>query len=161
MIRKYITRGGSCTLVQSITIFPTTTTARPSILDPKYAKALSNRGDLERLLGNWPQAQMDMDRAIEIDPRDVLSGITRAILYSVLHRPDPAIADLTAVIEAEPQDWYAYNSRSVVNARRSKDEAAIADFDAALERASAVRSVPHCNRGYTHALMGKDDLGKR
>jgi tetratricopeptide (TPR) repeat protein len=37
-------------------------------LDPGYARAYSNRGSVEKKIGNYPRARGDFNRAVDLDP---------------------------------------------------------------------------------------------
>src|SRR4030095_6474540 len=79
-------------------------------------KGLPNRADVieaialtQKYSGNWDSAIVELRRAIELDPRNVIASNNLALTYSELRRFPEALATLDRVLAWEPA-----NARSLV-----------------------------------------------
>jgi tetratricopeptide (TPR) repeat protein len=57
---------------------------------------------VQRLLGHWDEAVADLQRAIELDPRDVLASNNLALTYAAMRRFPEALATLERVLAWDP-----------------------------------------------------------
>ena len=108
-------------------------------LDPDFAEAYINRGNVNRILGRNSVAIADFNRAIELDPDNVMAYNNRGLVKNV-------IADNNRAIKLKPDDAEAYNNRWLV-------KSAIADYDRAIEIKPDFAKA-YCDRG-----KAKSDLG--
>ena len=71
-------------------------------LDPKYAKAYSNRGLVYIYRGDLDKAIIDCTKAIGLDPKDAAAHRNRGNVYKKMGDLDKAIADLTCATPTRP-----------------------------------------------------------
>jgi tetratricopeptide (TPR) repeat protein len=79
---------------------------------PRMARMVRERGASHALLGDSVQARADLDKAVELAPREAASYNSRAY-YGYLHFGDPAraMADLDKAIKQDPNYGYAFSNR--------------------------------------------------
>ena len=73
-----------------------------------------------------------IDRAIELDPRNVVAVLGRGILYWKLNRLEEAVSNLSHAIELDPQMEYAYRIRASAKLLLEDYEGALSDLDNAI-----------------------------
>lgn len=82
-------------------------------LNPKDAKAYTNRGLAYYKLGQYQKAIDDYNRAIKLNPKDAYVYLSRGIVYNNLGQHQQAIGDYTKAIEIDPKLVSAYYNRGV------------------------------------------------
>lgn len=119
--------------------------------------ALSQRGYLRALAGQYMEALSDFNEAISIAPEEGAIYRHRGTLYELLGDHKKALADFNRVSELNAQDWRSIILCGEVYRRMGCYQEAIADFN-------RVRQLqPDCawaiaNRGETYRLLGNYDL---
>ena len=104
-------------------------------VDPKNAKAYTNRGSVLTALGRYDEAEADMTRAVELAPQDAVAYQDRGENRLYLDRPDEALADVNKAVElyeAAPKAsgvdaGTIYSTRLFVEQYAGRYDAAIAD----------------------------------
>jgi tetratricopeptide (TPR) repeat protein len=71
--------------------------------------------------GNFDGAITDFDKALEIDPRDVITYGLRGEARERKGKPDGAIADYTKAIEVDPRYVFSYNTLAWLYATTPND----------------------------------------
>jgi tetratricopeptide (TPR) repeat protein len=102
-------------------------------LDPDYATAYNNRGNVYSDQEDLEAAIADYNRAIELNPDYALAYNNRGIAYSDQEDLEAAIADYSRAIELNPDYALAYNNRGIAYSDQEDLEAAIADYNQAIE----------------------------
>jgi tetratricopeptide (TPR) repeat protein len=129
-------------------------------LNPQYAEAYNNRGNLRHIqLKNPTGALADYDRSIALRPNSTLTYVNRANLRAAKFNDiKGAIADFDKSISLDDQDYLVYNNRGYLKDANLNDlPGALADYDQAI--ALNPRSVlAYNNRGNLnyHKLSNKE-----
>lgn len=125
--------------------------------------ALAKRGRLYRIMNKSDQALADLNRAIDLDTRDVNAISQRGFTYWQIGEYGRAMADFSHAILLEPDNAWLLQSRGRIHQARSNYEAALIDFDRAVElepqnvSSILLRSSIHLARGdYRKALNDCD-----
>ncbi len=72
-------------------------------LDPDLAEAYAALGSIQRIHDwNWPQAESNFKRAIELNPNYVKAHLWYALLLSALGRHDEALSEIERAMEIDP-----------------------------------------------------------
>jgi tetratricopeptide (TPR) repeat protein len=79
-----------------------------------FAQSAYDLGTDAKIEGDFETALKHFSQAIKDNPKDALSYMMRADVYSELQDYKSAIADYTAVIKLTPDDAAAYNNRATV-----------------------------------------------
>ena len=112
-----------------------------------------NRGLLREASGNFAGALVDLDMAVQLDPRRPEAYVNRAIARLALGDPAAAIADLDRALTLDPASIAAYTNRA--NARQAQGDVAGALAD--LDRVLAIdprRVLCYITRGNVRASQG-------
>lgn len=131
------------------------------------ADLLIRRGHL-RLQNRDPAgAILDADRAVTLEPLTPRARRLRALVHTVLERPDEALADAEAVVGMSvPGDPESLNLRAYTRAQLKRDlPEALADIELAIERGAGELPEHLDTRGYILHLLGRhheaiDDLNR-
>lgn len=123
---------------------------------PNSARAYANRGGVYTAAGDWPSANRDLDRALEIRPGLVFARIARGAARHLQGDHRAAADDLWLAVETAPNDEVralALRNHGVVMTSLGKYPEALDDFTRALD------IWPHefeslFNRGNLHRLQG-------
>jgi tetratricopeptide (TPR) repeat protein len=109
--------------------------------------------------GQWDEAIVEYNKAIEINPGYAQSYFARGGHYVQIGQYDNAISDFTKVIEINPKYAIAYTNRGVacVASKRQYDNA-ISDFNKAIE-INPRDADAYLNRGVAYA-QGKGQYDK-
>jgi tetratricopeptide (TPR) repeat protein len=117
-------------------------------------------GLIHSRLGNFDQALMEYDRALQLDPENVYALHNRGYTYSILERYDDAIADLDRAIEIDSTSAHAYSSRGMAKIKSKREMEGLQDIGTSLsiddKHAYAYKSLGtyHFDRGeYSQALF--------
>jgi len=117
-------------------------------------KGLPNSADVieaialtQRLLGHWDEAVANLQRAIELDPRDVRASNNLALTYCAMRRFPDALSTLDRVLA-----WDPTNARALL----TKADALMATGD--LQAAEPLLANPElpANRRATYALFQRN-----
>ena len=140
-------------------------------LDPSHDMAYYNRGVVYIRLGNFQQAIIEINKSLDINPKDHLSHFNKAICLEHLHLPRysdkgnvrKAIDEYSHVIELAPDYIPAYYNRAVAyewldERGRYKNKKylsmAIKDYDEILRRNSTDPGAL-VNRGWAFEHLGE------
>lgn len=103
-------------------------------LDPNYADAYYNRGNIWLDYGHSSKAIADFNKAIELNPQYAKAFYARAEAWIAEEQTDKAIDDCTKALEIDPGFVRAYWRRGTIWSMGKKDYArAVADFKKGLE----------------------------
>ncbi len=72
-------------------------------LDPEYEWAITSRGEVRSLTGNYTQALKDFNRALELDPNNNWTLYFRLLTYRAIHQTENANADIAQAIKLAQQ----------------------------------------------------------
>jgi lipoprotein NlpI len=100
-------------------------------LDPNYAEAYDDRGNVYYKSGNNAQALSDFDRAIALRPGFALAYSNRGYVHYVTGDLDQALADLDRSISLDQSQGRAFVNRAIVHAARHDCDGAVQDYMAA------------------------------
>ena len=101
-------------------------------LDPRNAKAFSNRGGAWFKKGQLDQAIADCTEAIRLDPRMASAHGNRGVAWLKKKDLDKAIADLNEAIRLDPRDVHAISNRAAAWYEKAEPDRAIADYTEAI-----------------------------
>ena len=121
------------------------------------ADLLIRRGHL-RLQNRDPAgAILDADRAVTLEPLTPRARRLRALVHTVLERPDEALADAEAVVGMSvPGDPESLNLRAYTRAQLKRDlPEALADIEQAIEKGAGELPEHLDTRGYILHLLGR------
>ncbi len=98
------------------------------------AAAYDNRatGKMQKSV-DFPGAMADLNRAIELDPKNAAYYVDRGLAHMVNDAPAEAIPDFSRAIELEPGNAKAWYWRGQAKDARSDFDGAIADFSQAIK----------------------------
>jgi Flp pilus assembly protein TadD len=115
--------------------------------------AYYNRSIAHFELGNLDLSLTDLDRSIQLAPRDPIPYNRRCILHSLRGDYDAAIIDATKEIELG-QAVSGFTNRAVVQEKKGDYAAAVADFSEVIRR-EPNNPKAYCLRGLALAKTGK------
>ncbi len=119
--------------------------------------ALMGRADLYLEMGEDQKALADMNKAIEIDPKNVSAINMRAAYYADKKMYKEAMNDITKSLKLSKSDnLEAYFTRGLVYAEQDKFKEAIADFDKVIDLDYTFNKA-YYNRGLCYAALGDVD----
>jgi tetratricopeptide (TPR) repeat protein len=122
---------------------------RAITLNPQFAKAFNNRGNLKQEKFNDTKGALaDFDRAISLNPQFTEAYYNRGNLKDdKLDDSKGAFADFDRAISLNPQFALVYNNRGLLKATKTNDsKGALADFDRAISL-NPRSAKAHINRG--------------
>jgi tetratricopeptide (TPR) repeat protein len=132
-------------------------------LNPRYAKAYSNRGTADVKKGLYDAAIGDFNKAIELNPGFAAAYNNRGTVYSKKGLYDTAVKDFNKAIELNPGLAEAYSNRSAALNRQGLYDAVIQgsrnalDLSPDLPEAFVNRSVADLGKGlYREAIQECD-----
>ena len=102
-------------------------------LSPQNALAYSRRGYVYLQTGQFKDALVDLDMALQLDPNDI-DYLNRAIAYSAAGKLTEALTELTTLVERDPTNSSALYQRGLVYRDLMKYSDAVADLRAAQAR---------------------------
>jgi tetratricopeptide (TPR) repeat protein len=107
--------------------------ARASASNLNDTRVLAARGHVLAELGEFMQAQAEMDAALTIDPENDLARLDRGRLRLSRSQPAPAAEDLVKVLSSMPDGRNLFSGRTPI-------DRLLASSDQAFERAVTLRS---------------------
>ncbi|MBV9248158.1 MAG: tetratricopeptide repeat protein [Acetobacteraceae bacterium] len=124
-------------------------------MNPAYAAAWHDRGQILRALGRNDEALECYARALAIDPAFVDAIASRGQTFGALGRNGEALACFDAMVAAAPGSAQALNNRGSALAALKRYSDALSDYDKALSlqpRSTAILN----NRGLALQALGRD-----
>jgi tetratricopeptide (TPR) repeat protein len=106
--------------------------------------------------GQWDEAIVEYNKAIEINPGYAQSYFTRGGHYVQKGQYDKAISDFNKVIEINPKYATAYTNRGAVYVGKGQYDKAISDFNKAIE-INPRDADAYLNRGVAYVGKGQCD----
>ncbi len=103
-------------------------------MNPGYASAYNNRGNLYRKLNKYQEALEDYNKALELDPDYALAYYNRGNLYRELNEHQKALEDYNKALELDPDYALAYYNRGLLYHELNEYQKALEDYNKALER---------------------------
>jgi len=122
----------------------------------ELALAYLDRGRAYGDKGDTDSEMADLDKAIELDPKNTDAYSTRATAYGDKGNYDSEIADESKVIELDPQNETAYYNRGTAYAGKGDNDSAIADEDKAIGL-NAEDTDAYVERGIAYDNKGNHD----
>ncbi|CAG8533295.1 17573_t:CDS:2 [Cetraspora pellucida] len=100
-------------------------------IKPNNVSALTNCGDIYRMLNRYEESLADLNKALEIDPNcvEALNNLT----YRVMDRYEESLTDLSRSLELEPNNVDVLNNRGNIYRMLGKYEESLVDLNKALE----------------------------
>ena len=106
--------------------------------------------------GEYAQAILDYDKAIDLDSDDPIAYNYRGFAKGSLEQYLDALVDYDLAIELDPNYAIAYNNRGFVNRNLERYEQAILDYDRTIALAPDYASA-YNDRGFTHGILGQHE----
>jgi tetratricopeptide (TPR) repeat protein len=102
---------------------------------PKEARLYIDRAVLYAYTGSYKEAFDDLDKAIEIDPKNPQGYVEKGVLYSryMMRQYEKAIENFNKALEIDPRNSRIYFYRGMAYERLGKFEQALKDFEKARE----------------------------
>jgi len=101
--------------------------------NPKDIKALANRGETYRLMGDYQRALADFNQALELNPDYAWAIAHRGETHRLMGCHEEALADFTQAIGLKANYIWALAHRGIVYERLERYEEAITDLNEAIE----------------------------
>jgi tetratricopeptide (TPR) repeat protein len=101
--------------------------------EPENVVQLIERANVSLVYARFDEAISDLDRALELNPRDTKALTTRGYTFGMLSRHEEAISDLDRALELNPRDTEALRVRGEIYGKMERYEVAIRDLTRALE----------------------------
>ena len=101
--------------------------------ESRDAEFYNNRGMAYDKEGQYDQAILDYNKALNINPRYAEAYNNRGVIYRKKGQLDRAISDYNKALKINPRDAEAYNNRGVVYLWKGEFDRAISDYNKALE----------------------------
>jgi tetratricopeptide (TPR) repeat protein len=122
----------------------------------ELAQAYLDRGRAYGDKGDADNEMADLDKAIELDPKNADAYATRGSAYGDKGDYDSEIGDETKAIELDPENATAYYDRGSAYESKGDNDNAIADEDKAIE-IGAEETDPYVERGIAYDNKGDHD----
>jgi len=106
-------------------------------IDPNYADAYYNRGNLKTNTNKNEEALEDFNTAIKLNPTDSASFNNRGVVKRKLNYNVGALSDFSIAIKLNPDDITAFANRGRLKKRYFDSEGAEEDFKQAIANADA------------------------
>jgi DNA-binding SARP family transcriptional activator/Tfp pilus assembly protein PilF len=106
---------------------------------------------------NWLEAERQLDRAIELDPDDVLAYLRRANVRAAVGRHDEAIADVERAVHMAPLSFLVSYNRGLVYYWAGRYDEAVRFLRHTLAMDSSRADV---RRELAHAHLGRGDAAE-
>ena len=107
---------------------------KPVVTDEMKAESEKNRasGDDQASKSNYPAAIRLYEKALELDPDNLLARMNCGAVRNMTNDAEGAIDDMTYVIEQRPNLWKAFFIRGSAYLKKGEASLAIADLDKSL-----------------------------
>ncbi|QDT42675.1 lipoprotein NlpI [Gimesia alba] len=92
-----------------------------------------NRGNIQRLKGEYAKALADLNQAIQLNPSSANAFHIRGLIYFENNQPQKAIADFNEAIRLNPQMVSALNARGIVYRDLNQLDRSLQDFNQAIK----------------------------
>jgi len=125
-------------------------------LDPTFARAYVNRGNVLYRLGQHIRAIQDSDEAIRLDPQRAIAYSNRGGAFMALGQLEKAIKDLDDAVRLDPELAIAYANRSAAFLAQNRFEEALQDSDEAI-RLDPNLAIAYANRGGAFIGLGRPE----
>jgi protein O-mannosyl-transferase len=126
---------------------------RALALEPENEEALSTRGTIHLMRGDYPRARVDLDEALRLRPRSSAAWNNRGLVRLNQGDAEGAIEDFTRAIELGPRSTEGYLNRAVALGGEGRYRDAAADIDRAIEILPG-NARAHLLRGVTRLALG-------
>ena len=126
---------------------------------PNNARIFESLGLIDRRQGRWDEAIRNLERAVELDPRNVYTISLPGELYYNLHKYEESIAMYNRALALEPRSSYL---RMISAALRAEGHADVAPLRAALNTIEAegpASAAEVANISFQLALQERDPAG--
>ena len=128
-------------------------------LDPNYASAYFNRGQIYMELNQFDRAISDYDQAIRLDSSIAKDGFAynnRGVAYMRLEKCDRAIADFDLAIRLSPNYAKAYANRGIAYKKLEQFNRSILDYGEAI-RLDPTNADSYIGRGGVYDRLNQYD----
>jgi tetratricopeptide (TPR) repeat protein len=122
-------------------------------LDPRFAPAYNNRGNLYQLQGNLDKALEDYQQALTLQPNYPLAYFNRGNVYAKKKLYDLAIKDYNQALALAPNLAELYYNRGLALQAAQELTQALADFEKAISLKPDFPLAFHA-RGYLFLIQG-------
>ena len=129
----------------------------PQLARAEAASVFVNSGIANLEQGNYVDAALDFEQAIEVDPESAVYYGIRATAYLGLEEYQWAVEDLDRAIRIDPQEPTYYSSRAIAYAFLGDHEKAVVDWTRAI-RLDTHNANLYDGRGVSHVFL--DEYGK-
>ena len=102
-------------------------------LDPNYAPAYNNRGNVYYNMDEYGLALKDYNKAIAIRPDYATAYNNRGMVYFVRREYEKALTDFNKAIELMPGFALAYNNRGMIYYKKNDNDQAMINFNKAIK----------------------------
>jgi tetratricopeptide (TPR) repeat protein len=102
-------------------------------INPKFADAYADRGDIYSNRGEYDRAILDFNAALQDDPKSMSPDYNRAITFEKKHEWDRALDDYNEAIKLHPRFAEALENRGNIYDNKGMDDRALADLNQAIE----------------------------
>lgn len=135
---------------------------------PQSADAQRGWGRYQFAVGNLPNAETALRKAVDLDPRAAISHLDLGDLYmGGLKRPKEAAESYRRAVELKPDHAGAHNGLGMALAALGRTDEAVAEFEAAAKLAPenplpliSLGRLYSAKKDYTKALEAYDRLSK-
>ena len=126
---------------------------------PKYPNIFRIRAGIFFDKGRYPQAVEDYDRAIAIDPTDIISLGSRGNAFLRMRDCDVAAADFLKWLKSEPKSPIAFQNLGLTDFVKGNPQGAVGHLDTAIQLDPKSGWVYQL-RGKAHQQLGNDAKAK-
>ncbi len=119
--------------------------------DTNYLKGLSFLND-----GQYDQAIVGFNKAIEVDPMHADAYFSRGYIHGIKDQNDKAISDYDIVLKITPKNIKAYLNRGITYVKKENYTKAISDFNKAIQ-INPKYAKAYSNRGFAYMNKGLSD----
>jgi TolB-like protein/class 3 adenylate cyclase/Tfp pilus assembly protein PilF len=125
---------------------------------PNDPRAFELKGYIERRQGRWEQSTRNLERAIELDPRNFFMLQQIAISYGVLRRYAEETSVLDRALDIEPNDIDTKTARAFVEFHWKADTRPLHQTIDSI-RATNPDAVPHIAEDWLNCALAERDAG--
>jgi tetratricopeptide (TPR) repeat protein len=129
-------------------------------INPEYADACFNRGNILLQWGELQAALYDFGKAIELRPDSAAFRINRGIIHTMIGDCDSALDDFNNAIKLNPDFSKAYYNRGSARELKGDVEGALGDYQKAIDL-DPNYAVAYLARGGALLIQGKEEQAQR